>query len=517
MRFNDMMVRPGIYCAITLLGVSGYRSIAQTLPEPYLQIPEARQLGWHSLEYYAFVHFGHNTFTGEEWGRSQSPPDVFNPTSLDTDQWAQSFAKAGMGGMILTAKHHDGMALWNSSTTTYKIANSAWAKNRKEQGLDSDVVRMAAESAKKYGIRFGIYLSPWDIHRDPAMPKPGLAGTIFDEPQIFGDASPGDYNELYSQQLTELLTMELNDGSQINVFELWLDGASGSDTVQTFDWAQYRDIIRKHQPEAVMWGHQGVDARWVGNEDGYTLETNWHTINVTQDDARLSEQDLMVGARDGTYWTPAESDARIRDGWFWHEEEKPKAGDVLMAMYLKTVGRSVTLNLDVPPDTRGLIEDEDIASLMEFKDRRESLLGQGILQPGANVTASSVREGDSDAYGPQNLLDGRDDSYWAMDDDETNGWVEIDLGYERPVSGFIVQEHIALGQRVGSYTIEAFVGGEYTIVVNGTSIGYKRIDVLSKTVSTSQIRLSITQSNAVPLLQQFQVLGSSDISNTGRG
>ncbi|CAH0031849.1 unnamed protein product [Clonostachys rhizophaga] len=516
MRLNDMMVRPGIYYAITLLGVSGYISLAQTLPEPYLHVPEARQLEWHSLEYYAFVHFGHNTFTGEEWGRSQSPPDVFNPTSLDTDQWAQSFSNAGMGGMILTAKHHDGMALWNSSTTTYKIANSAWAKNRTEQGLDSDVVRMAAESAKKYGIRFGIYLSPWDIHRDPAMPKPGLAGTIFDEPQIFGDASPGDYNELYSQQLTELLTMELSDGSQIDVFELWLDGASGSDTVQTFDWARYRDIIRDHQPEAVMWGHQGVDARWVGNEDGYTLETNWHTINVTQDDSRLGEQDLMVGARDGTYWTPAESDARIRAGWFWHEEEKPKAGDALMDMYLKTVGRSVTLNLDVPPDTRGLIEDEDIASLMEFKVLRESLLGKGVLKPGANVTASSIREGDSDAYGPQNLLDGRDDSYWTMEDDEATGWVEINLDDERPVSSFIVQEHIALGQRVGSYTIEAFVGGEYTIVVNGTSIGYKRIDVLSNTVSTSRIRLSITQSNAVPVLQQFQVLGSSDISNTTR-
>ncbi|VUC30817.1 unnamed protein product [Clonostachys rosea] len=504
------MARAGIYWAITLLAASVGASNAQTSPEPYLHVPAARQLKWHSLEYYAFVHFGHNTFTGEEWGRSQSPPDVFNPTSLDTDQWAQSFANAGMKGMILTAKHHDGMTLWNSSTTAYKIANSAWAKNRTEQGLDSDVVRMAAESAKKYGIRFGIYLSPWDIHRDPAMPKPSLAGTIFDEPQIFGDDSPGDYNELYSQQLTELLTMELSDGSKIDVFELWLDGASGSDTVQTFDWARYRDIIREHQPEAVMWGHQGVDARWVGNEDGYTLETNWHTINVTQDDARLGEQELMVGARDGIYWTPAESDARIRDGWFWHEEEKPKTGDALMTMYLETVGRSVALNLDVPPNTRGLIQNEDITSLMEFKDLRESLLGQEILHPGANLTASSVREGNSDKFGPQKMLDGRDDTYWTMNDEETTGWVEIDFGHACSVNGFVVQEHIALGQRIGSYTLEAFVGDEYTTIVNGTSIGYKRIDTLSNTVSTSRIRFSITQSNAVPVLQRFQVLGSND-------
>jgi hypothetical protein len=239
-------------------------AVAQAPPAPHGVTPAPRQLAWHEQEYYAFIHFGHNTFTNEEWGWSQSTPDVFNPTQLDTDQWAQAFVDAGMTGMILTAKHHDGMALWDTATTEYKIANGTWAQNRVTNGLDANVVRMAAESAKAKGLKFGVYLSPWDMHRDPAVAKAHLDGTIYDEPQIFGDASPGDYNDLYATQLTELVTMQLSDGSPIEISEVWLDGASGSSTVQTFDWTLFRDIIRTHQPDAIMWGHQGVDARWVG-------------------------------------------------------------------------------------------------------------------------------------------------------------------------------------------------------------------------------------------------------------
>ena len=225
-------------------------------PSPYLCTPAPRQLAWHQLEYYAFVHLGPNTFTDEEWGRSQSLPDVFSPSALDTDQWASTFASAGMTGMILTAKHHDGMALWTTNTTTYSIANSAWAKKRISQGLETDIVRLAAASAKKFNLKFGIYLSPWDMHRDPVIPKPKLSGTIYDEPQIFGDSSPGDYNALYAAQLTELVTLRhLGDGSEMGIFELWLDGAFGSSTIQTLNWTLFRDIIRMHQSGAIMWGY----------------------------------------------------------------------------------------------------------------------------------------------------------------------------------------------------------------------------------------------------------------------
>ncbi|KAK2766558.1 calx-beta domain protein [Colletotrichum kahawae] len=480
---------------------------AQAPPDAYLQTPVQRQLDWHRMEYYAFVHFGPNTFTDEEWGRSQQPPDVFNPTALDTDQWAKSFADAGMSGMILTAKHHDGMALWNTSTTTYKIANGGWANNRSAAGLEADVVRMAAASAKKYGLKFGVYLSPWDIHRDPAMPKPLLNGTIYDEPQISGDDNDGDYNELYRRQLTELVNMTLADGNPVSLFEIWLDGASGSSTVQTFDWSGFRDIIRTHQPSAIMWGHQGVDARWVGNEDGVTMPTNWHTISRTQDQERLSEADLQTGLRDGLYWTPAEADARVRTGWFWHASEQPKTGQQLLDMYFQSVGRSVSLLLDVPPDNTGQITKEDNDALLEFKRLRDAFLGRNLVTADSKVTASSVRGGNNSTFGPANVLSSLADTYWSMNDEERTGWVEIDLGATVRVEAFIIQEHIALGQRVGGYTIGCLMDGAFETVVNGTSLGYKRIDRLGSAMDTSRIRFQVTQANAVPLIQSIQVLG----------
>ncbi|KAK8072693.1 alpha-L-fucosidase [Apiospora saccharicola] len=488
-----------------------WSTVAQDAPAPYLQVPSRRQLNWQRQELYAFLHFGPNTFTGEEWGRSQSLPDVFSPTDLDTDQWAKVLADAGMKGMVLTAKHHDGMCLWNTSTTTYKIGNGAWAKRRGEAGLDADVVRMAASSAKKQGIKFGVYLSPWDIHRDPAMPKPGLKGTIYDEPQIFGDSSPGDYNALYVQQLTELVTVTLADGTPIDLFEVWLDGASGSDTVQTFNWTGFRDVIRQYQPNAVVWGHQGPDARWVGNEDGFTLPTNWHTISRTQDEPHYTGDELEVGVRDGRHWTPAESDARIRDGWFYHAEEPSKSGAALMDMYLATTGRGVNFLLDVPPDARGRIADMDAGNLQEFARLRNATLDRNVVMSGMETSASGVRAGNAEAYGPGKVIDGRDDTYWTMDDGELIGWVEIDLGDVYCVSGFVVQEHIALGQRIGGYGIDVMVnGGGYTAVItNGTSMGYKRIDLPKKAVETSRTRLRITQANAVPLIQNLQVLGTS--------
>ena len=495
---------------------------AQGTPDPYLRTPSARQLEWHELEYYAFLHFGPNTFTGEEWGESQREPDVFAPTELDTDQWARTVADAGMAGLILTAKHHDGMALWDTNTTAYKVGNSQWARERVAAGLDADVVRMAAASACRHGVRFGIYLSPWDIHRDPAMPKPHLAGTPYDEPQIFGDDSPGDYNAFYTQQLTELVTMRISDDegdgdSPIEVFELWLDGASGFDTVQTFDWAAFRDIIREHQPGAVMWGHQGVDARWVGNEDGVTVETNWHTISRTQDDPRYSEGELRTGVRRGDYWTPAEADARLRDGWFYHADEQPKTPDDLLDMYLQSVGRSVNLLLDVPPDTTGRIPQSDVDVLLQFRSKRDAFLDRSVLTPNTTIEASSVRGGDSSTYGPVNVLDGKSETYWAPDEGKTTGSLVVTLGGDYTIDAFITQEHIALGQRIGGYKIDAIVNGTFEALVGGTSMGYKRIDKVASPIVTDQIRLTITQADETPLVNSFQVLGVKKTSSSRRG
>ncbi|QDU57031.1 alpha-L-fucosidase [Aeoliella mucimassa] len=488
---------------------------AQDPPTPYGATPTARQLAWHEQEYYAFLHFGPNTFTDEEWGWSQSTPDVFNPTSLDTDQWARSLKQAGMTAMILTAKHHDGMALWDTTTTEYRIGNSTWATTRTNAGLETDVVRMAAESAKAYGLKFGVYLSPWDMHRDPSVSKANLVGTPYDEPQNFGDANGSDYNDYYAAQLTELVTMTLSDGSPIELSEVWLDGASGSTTVQTFDWSRYRDIIRQHQPNAVMWGHQGVDARWVGNEEGYSPTTNWHTIDRTQDGARYSGSQLETGIRNGDYWTPAEADARLRDGWFYHEDESPKSTAALMEMYLNTVGRSVNLLLDVPPGPDGKLADSDISRLLEFQETREALLDRNLIDNNTSVTASHVRGESAASFGGELAIDGDTSTYWAMDDGQTTGSLEIDLGSPRLVDGFVAKEFIALGQRIGGYTIEAQVNGTYQTVVAGTSLGYQRIHMLDQPLETSRIRLMITQADATPLLSEFEILGESLVGFTG--
>jgi alpha-L-fucosidase len=498
---RPLLVIYAIFLSVTM-------AYAQDQPNSYHSIPSQRQLEWHQLEYYAFIHFGPNTFTNEEWGRSQSSPDVFNPTGLDTDQWAKSFYDAGMKAMILTAKHHDGMALWNTTTTTYKIGNGSWAKRRAAQGIGSDVVVMAAESAKKYGLKFGVYLSPWDMHRDPSVPKAGLRGTIYEEPQIFGDSNPGDYNDLYANQLTELMTTRLADGSKVEIFEVWLDGASGSNTVQTFDWSRFRDIIRQHQPKAIMWGHQGVDARWVGNEDGVSATTNWHTISRTQDQSRYEGSQLEAGVRDGQYWTPAEADARLRDGWFYHSNERPKSGAALMSMYLQSVGRSVNLLLDVPPNSAGVLVQEDIEALRKFKNLRDEFFDRKLTNPGLRVAASNSRGGSDSQYGPAKVIDGNESTYWAMDDTSRTGWVEIDLGGAYLVEAFIAKEYIALGQRIGGYVIEALVNGAYRSIIMGTSLGYQRVDRLSVMIETTQIRFRVTQANAAPLISSIEVLGS---------
>jgi hypothetical protein len=264
-----------------------------------------------------------------------------------------------------------------------------------------------------------------------------------------------------------------------------------------------------------MWGHQGVDARWVGNEEGVTGSTNWHTISRTQDQARYSESQLEVGVRNGLYWTPAEADARLRSGWFYHENENPKSADALLQMYLHSVGRSVNLLLDVPPDPQGKIVLEDVAALNQFRQLRDEFLDRELASGQTIVTASSVRGGNNALFGPANVVDGDAETYWTMNDGQTTGSFELDLGGPRLIDAFVVQEHIALGQRIGGYAIDAWVNGAFQTVVNGTSLGYQRIDALATPVETSRVRFRVTQANAVPLISSFQALGDVIFGATG--
>lgn len=245
----------------------------------------------------------------------------------------------------------------------------------------------------------------------------------------------------------------------------------------------------------------------MGNEDGTEVLTNWHAISRTQDDARYEGGELEVGVRDGAYWTPAEADARIREGWFWHEEEVPKGRERLMQMWMETVGRSVNFLLDCPPDTEGRIPEGDVRVLEGFKELREGFLNRTLLGEGLEVRASSVRGGDEGVYGPAKVLDGKEETYWAMNDNQTTGSLEVHLDGVYRIDAVVLQEHIALGQRIGGYAVDAGVNGTYRRIVNGTSMGYKRIWNLTESVEADGLRVEITQANATPLLNSFQALG----------
>lgn len=507
-----------------------------TDPAPFGVTPTPRHLDWHAEEYYGFLHFGHNTFTGEEWGWSQQSADVFKPTALDTDQWAREMKNAGMTMMILTTKHHDGFALWDTRTTDYSVTNSSWARARSARGLDSDVVRMAAESADKYGLGFGIYLSPWDMSRDPAVRKGSNASQVGD--QIFGDNNGnasseygGNYNDYYHAQLTELLQMQISDGrggtKKIEITEVWLDGASGSSTRQTFDFARFRDTIRANHPNAIMWGHQGVDARWVGNEAGFIQDTNWHTLNTPQPPNRENNRpgrELEIGDRlphpqtGEHFWTPAEADARLRRHWFYHprgqlNETGPKSGSALLNMYLVTVGRSATLLLDVPPDRTGRLAPEDLVELAKFKRLREQAI-RDLSSGQVTVSASSVRSGNRVRYAAANLVDGDGTTFWATDDGIHTGDIVLAFNGKKLVDGVVLQEYIALGQRIEGYAIDVRNNfGNWSEVKKGTSMGYKRIHLFGRHYETDAVRFRITNSGrsdlggAPPVLSELQVLG----------
>jgi len=319
-------------------------------------IPHQRQLEWQKLEMTAFIHFSINTFTDSEWGTGKESPELFNPSSLDAEQWVRVLNEAGMKMVIITAKHHDGFCLWPTKTTTHSVASSPWKDGK------GDVIRELKDACEKYNMKFGIYLSPWD--RNAAC---------------YGD-SPA-YNRFYMEQLTELLTW------YGRVDEVWFDGANGEGPDgrrQEYDWQAYYDLIRKLQPDAVT-AIMGNDVRWVGTESGYGRETEWSATVLapggTPESVAINEalgidamsEDLgsssLLSRANHLFWYPAEVDVSIRPGWFWHASEDSLVKDVakLADIYLSSVGRNAVLLLNVPPDNRGLITDYDINSLRGLK------------------------------------------------------------------------------------------------------------------------------------------------------
>lgn len=465
------------FVALVSFAVSAASAYAQTSPpKPIQPVPTSTQIAWQKLEYYAFIHFGMNTFTDHEWGEGRAPATEFNPTAFDARQWARVVRDAGMKGIIITAKHHDGFCLWPSATTDYSVKNSKWRDGK------GDVLKDLAAACKEYGLKFGIYISPWDRNHP-------LYGTP-------------KYNRIYKDQWRELLT------SYGDVFETWLDGANDGKKRMVYDFGGFFSTIKSLKPNAMIFSDAGPDIRWVGNERGIAGETNWsnHDNDATFP-GFADEAALNVGDENGDKWIPAECDVSIRPGWFYHSNEDKKLKSVadLMAIYYGSVGRNCNLLLNIGVDRRGLVNEHDIDRLMEFKQAREALFRNNLAK--GTITASNVR-GNDKRFAAGKVLGGSFDTYWATDDGVKNASLTLDLGREVDLDTVLLQENIALGQRVKRFSIQAWNGKEFVTVSRQTTIGYKRI-VQFDTARTSRVRIVIDDAKACPAISTLEIYNSS--------
>ena len=450
-------------------------------PAPGMIEPSARQRAWQELEFIGFLHFGMNTFTDREWGDGTEDPRLFNPTALDARQWVRACRDAGMKQIIITAKHHDGFCLWPSRYTEHSVKNSPWRDGK------GDVVREVADACREAGLKLGIYLSPWDRH----------------EPS-YGD-SPR-YNAYYKHQLTELLT---NYGP---ISEVWFDGACGEGSNgkrQEYDWAGYIAVVRRLQPDAVIFSDAGPDVRWVGNEQGFAGETNWSTLHRGEFyPGTPNAQPLATGHEDGTHWVPAECDVSIRPGWFYHAAEDAQVKPVgqLLDIYYQSVGRNAVMLLNVPPDPRGLIADVDAARLREFRAVLDETFAHDLTL-GRPATATDVLD-NGPTYAASNAVDGDSQTAWRIEKRVTRAELTIDLGTPVTFDRAAVQEDIRQGQRVRAFAVEAWDGTAWRAFAEGTTIGHKRL-LRFDPVTAARVRLVIRDTHVCPAISAFGLFKAS--------
>jgi alpha-L-fucosidase len=465
-------------------------------PVPYGATPSQAQFMWHQMEYYGFLHFGLNTFTNQEWGYGDVSAERFNPTDFDADQIVSTAKQAGMKGLILTCKHHDGFCLWPSAYTDYSVKNSLWKNG------NGDVVKEISDACAKYGLNFGVYLSPWDRNH--------------------ADYGKSEYIEYYRNQLRELLT---NYGP---IFEVWFDGANGGtgwyggsneerkiDRSTYYDWKNTWQIVRELQPTAVMFSDVGPDIRWVGNENGIAGDPCWATYSPqTEDGSQSAPGNVQYqlgqnGTRNGKFWMPAECDVSIRPGWFYHTDQDSmvKTPEYLLDLYFKSVGRGASLLLNIPPDKRGKITQEDSLSLIGFKEMMDEVF-QDNLAKKAKLTASNIR-GDADEFSPVNLIDGNAETYWATSD--VIHTPELILEFEDMIVFNVVslQEHLLTGQRIEKWAIDIWENDQWIQIAEGTSIGSKRL-WKGELQTTNKIRLRIIESPVCPVISEFGIFLAKD-------
>ncbi len=467
-----MSLRAAALLFLSVLIVDSTAGQAVPPPEPVLPIPTARQLAWQQGGMRMFIHFGVNTFTDREWGDGTEQPDIFQPTAFDARQWVRVAKETGFTTLILTAKHHDGFALWDSRYTDHDVASSSWMNGQ------GDVVGALAEAAREEGLDLGLYLSPWDQH----------------EPS-YGDEA--GYNAFYIAQLRELLT------AYGPVREVWFDGAKGENAKDmNYHFDAFWATVRQLQPEAVMFSDAGPDIRWIGNERGYAGETNWSTFDRSKVGigAHGIGDYLNTGERDGPDWVAGECNTSIRPGWFYHPDEEPKSVETLMDIYYGSAGRNCVLLLNLPPNRDGLLDPADVARLQEFRAARDAAFSRNLAD-GASASASNQRGGHAD-FAPAHLFDARTDTYWATDDDVRTASVIIDLPEARTFNVIRLQEPIQLGQRVAAYTVEAEIDGRWQTLVEGTTIGHRKLDRIDRTTA-ARLRVSVRDSRGCPLLAGF--------------
>lgn len=446
-------------------------------PSPLLPLPEQKQVDWQRMETYAFIHFGLNSFCDREWGYGDTDPKMFNPKSLDCEQWVKTLIAAGMKGVILTAKHHDGFCLWPFEGNDYNVSKSPWRNGK------GNVVKELSEACKKHGLKFAVYLSPWDRSR--------------------ADYGSPSYVDYFHSQLRDLLT---NYGP---VFEVWFDGANGGDGYyggardkRTIDRKNYYNypriyqILDSLQPQAVVFSDGGPGCRWVGNEKGFAGETNWAFIpKNTVYPGYPNYPELQFGYPDGDQWTAAECDVSIRPGWFYHPEEddKVKSPEQLADLYYRSVGHNATLLLNFPVDRNGLINPIDSANAVNFHKLIQRELGNNLVA-GMKPKVSNERGGQ---FAAQALTDGSWDTYWATGDGVTSADITFTFKKARKMNRIMLQEYIPLGQRVKKFAVEWLdKNGTWKAVEQGeetTTIGYKRL-LRFLTVETKGLRVHILDS-----------------------
>ncbi|MEH6405959.1 MAG: alpha-L-fucosidase [Leeuwenhoekiella sp.] len=456
-------------------------------PASFGPVPSQKQLDWQEMEMYAFIHFTTNTFTNKEWGFGNEPEEIFNPTALDTRQWARVVKEASMKGIILTAKHHDGFCLWPSAYTDHSVEKSPWKDGK------GDVVKELGEACREYGLKLGLYLSPWDRSR--------------------ADYGKPEYVTYFRNQLKELLT---NYG---DVFEMWFDGANGGtgyygganesrkiNTLEYYDWEKTYKMIYDVAPKTLVWGIGPSEARWIGNEEGRANKTNWSLLRQEDDLAgKVNYTEYMSGHEDGEKWVPGEADVSIRPGWFYHavEDDKIKPVEELLDIYYESVGRNANLILNIPPDRRGLINEKDVERLHEFStalkaDFKTELLAQ------STVSANQSR---GNKFGPENLIDGDKNTYWATSDAVKTASITFDFDHPTAINRVLLQEYIKLGQRVRKFTVEAKIDSNWQTIADESTIGYKRILRFDR-VTVTALRVNITDAKACPVISNIEAFNA---------